>query len=91
MNRVSKQTILNVALTAQDTDYEVSLPAGTMRFEVQCRDGTELRFYAHKGGAYRTIKIAPARSYRENNVTGARTFWLQSPAGNKVAEVVYWS
>jgi hypothetical protein len=89
----SKAHVLNVTLTDANTDYEVVLPAGATRFAVQCRTADEIKIFFHKGSVnFWTVKVAPARPFMARNVTGgARTFWLQSAAGAKVAEVIYWT
>lgn len=86
----SQPRILNVTLTNADTDYQVDLPEGATRFSVQCRTADALRLYYAKGGAFITVKPTPAPAYKEKAVTGSRTFWLQSGAAGKIAEILFW-
>jgi hypothetical protein len=88
-------TIQTVTLTLANTEYSITLPAGTKRFSMQPRTNVDVRFAFVTGKVaaptepYATMKSGAP--YTEFDIlSGARIYFASSTAGT-VVEVVSWS
>lgn len=91
-------SILNVALTAADTEYSQALPNGTKRFAVSVMDGiaTDNLRFAYATGKVATptapyMKMPQNIEYVEENVNlDTVTIYLASSAAGKTAQIICW-
>ena len=88
-------TILNVTLTAANTEYPQELPANTVLYEFQCRTAYDIRY------AWATSKVAtptaPYMTLKSGDVSrvmyvpqslGAQTLYFASAQAGVVVEIV---
>lgn len=82
-----------VSLATTNTEYSFQFPAGTKRFRMQCRDGTDVRI------AFVTGKVAtptsPYHVLKSGHVMdesslwfGGVTMYLAATGGSKVVEIL---
>ena len=85
--------IYNLELTNADTEYSFSLPAGTLKFVLQCRtaDDIKLAFKSGESGTkYVTIHSRQAFSQMLLE-TEPPALYLQSGTAGVVVEILVWT
>ena len=88
-----RPTIANTTMTSADTEYNYTLPAGTIRFEIKLRAQNALLKLAFVSGESGTtyVTIPYGASYAENDVkAGGRLLYFQSQGSSQVCEVKSW-
>lgn len=80
-------------MTDAATEYSVTLPAGTVKFEIKLRSSNALLQISFVSGESGTtyITIPYGASYAENDVkAGGKIIYFQSPTASQTAEVKTW-
>ena len=88
-----RPTIANTTMTSADTEYNYTLPAGTIRFEIKLRAQNALLKLSFVSGESGTtyITIPYGASYSEIDAkAGSRVLYFQSPTASQIAEIKSW-
>lgn len=88
-------TDYEIAVTTQDTEYSLVLPAQVKALEMRCRDGTAFRHSFTQGKVASTTapcQTVPANGFysKEHLYLNAHTLYVAAGAGSKVVEVRVW-
>lgn len=97
----SDPEILNLTLTAQDTEYSATLPEGTVAFAVQPRTDADVRMSYQPGrvanpatGKFWTVKGADFHApYAERQLAGTnreRKLYFATGTAGTVVEILFW-
>lgn len=93
---VTGGTVVNVAMTAANTEYSYTLPVHTRKFMIQLRDATIVGKLAFAEGTSGTtyVTIRANGNFFENDLYTVDhspiTLYFQSATASQVAEIVYW-
>jgi len=88
--------IKNKTMTLADTEYSLTIPAGTKDFTVQCRTAHDIRFSYEKGkvatpvAPYGTIKAGTNYYVQRVNLRSDLILYIACSDAGKVAELIYW-
>lgn len=85
-------TIENFPIPSKDTEYSYTLPANTVTFTIQSRNGPLLKL-AYTVGQSATEFISVSHGWSEYNLNPdtTRILYFQSIVDNDVLEIVSWS
>jgi len=84
-----------IAVSSQDTEYSLPIPAKAKAIEIQCRDSTDIRCSFTSGkvatsvSPFQTIK-GGARYVKEHLYLNQHTLYVAAGSGSKVVEVRVW-
>lgn len=95
---VGTPTIQNVTMTNADTEYSLDIPAGTIRFSIQTRDGTAFRMAFVTGkvatptNPYLTIRADGAYNSPDGIqlTSAATTVYFGCGSAGKIIELITW-
>lgn len=93
-NAPSTVKVLNVTALLANTEYLVSLPAGTKNFCMQTREGGQLKLADTAGLSGTTyFTLYPGVPYSIESVSGNSTIdlYVQSTKPNQIIEILYWT
>jgi hypothetical protein len=86
--------VANFPLLLANTEYPISLPAGTKNFCMQTREGTRLQVADTAGLSGTTyFTLFPGVPYSIESVSGSSTIdlYVQSTKPNQIIEILYWT
>ena len=88
-------SVLNLAMPSAATEYSIALPAGTVRYEAHLRSGSAVLQLAYSvgtsGTTYTTVPAGCGLAEGPIASTASVTLYVQSPKGNQVLEIIYWT
>ncbi len=87
--RVSQAIIREIICADPGTEYPFDIPDGTTRFKMQAVN-SDIRVGLQKVATEKWTLKAAQPQIHEKNVTGPRTFYLQSDGGGTV-QIWLWS
>ncbi len=89
-------TILNVTMTSSNTEYSLTIPAGTKKLQLATADGTAFRvaFEANKVASptapYFTVPANTMLDLTDVYFDSAETLYVACGSASKVAQVLAW-
>lgn len=91
---ISTPTIQNISIVLANTEYIVTIPAGTRKFELKVRDSVQMKLayvVGQSGTNYITIKPG-VRYYQEDlMLSSSLVIYVQLLKPNQTLEVLAWS
>jgi len=92
--RATYPYIANITMTNADTEYSYEFPAGTNRFLIKTRDGTQFRLAFEQGKVATPtepyLTVTSYASYDESDINFTGTVYFACGVAGKVIEIVYW-
>ncbi len=92
-----KGTVVDTTLTTANTEYQVTMPAGTSGFTAQSRTAADFKLATvsnQSGSIYYTVKSGTVYSTPTplglGGTTLNTTLFLQSTTGGQIVELLYW-
>jgi len=87
-----KMQIFNKTMTNSDTEYSQALPAGTVRFSIQCHGAYDMKLAFASGESGTNYVTIPANAEYEETAVRLRgnVLYFQCAAAGQVAEITYW-
>jgi len=96
--RAKRPSVVNIKMVSADTEYPHKLPIGCKRFQMQCRDATDIRFATEQGKIatpdppYYTVKSGTVfRSGGNLDIQGDMWLYLACDSTNKYVEILQWT
>ena len=87
--------VLNLAMPTAATEYSIALPANTVRYEAHLRSGSAILQLSYSvgtsGTTYTTVPAGCGISEGPISSTATVSIYIQSPKGNQVLEIIYWT
>ena len=95
-NFAAAPVLFNQTLTAANTEYTITLPAGCTHFEMQARTNANVRFAFETGkvatptAPYMTLKAG--YTYSSYNLWGSQTLlvYVATPTAGTIVELIAW-
>ena len=88
---IDTPVVANHTLAVANTEYTISLPAGTKTFALQNRDEGLIKLKTTSGGPY--FSLFPGQPYYIANIKGTAsvTIYAESPKGSQTLEIIAWA